>query len=93
MSLLNVQSRLSPGLLCVQRAGTAAPARARTVLAQEPGLQTSVIICIPQAGLVWTPSTSAPHPDTWGEEEGGRNGGGGRRIEQQCDREWQKQRK
>ncbi len=38
--LLNVQSRLSPGLLCIHWAGTAAAAaRETTLLADEPGLQ------------------------------------------------------
>lgn len=90
--LLNVHSRLSPGLLCIHRAGTAAPARAKNSPLRKARPAGSVIICIPRAGL-WTPSTHAPHPDTWEEEEEeekelGRNGegdGGGRRIEQQCD--------
>lgn len=63
---------VSVGLLHIHRAGTATPAKARTLLADEPGLQPLLSSVFPCAGL-WTPSTHAPHPDTW--EEGGREGG------------------
>ena len=52
--------------------------RARTLLAHKPGPQPLLSSVFPRARL-WTPSTSAPHPDTWegGREEGGREGWGG----------------
>lgn len=52
---------------------------------EELSLQTNqacrpVIICVSSAGL-WIPSTGAPHPDTWEEEEEEVGRGGGETVE------------
>lgn len=75
--LLNVHSRLSPGLQSIHWAGTAAPARVRAPPPQQKSQACNLcyhLYCIPFAGL-WTHSTHTPHPDTWEEDKGGRNEG------------------
>lgn len=77
--LLNVHSKLPACLLRIYRVGTSAPARARTLHREEPGLQTSVIICILYTAF-WTRSTNAPPrvQTPWeNDKEGRRNRGGG----------------
>lgn len=64
-ALLNVLSKLSPGLQHIHQPGTAFPAMREP---SEPGQHPLLSSGLPRAGL-WTPSSRAPHPDTWGEEE------------------------
>lgn len=79
--LLNVQSTLSPGLLCVQQAGTAALAGTRTLSAHEPGLQPllSSVLPVLVSGL---PQLMPPIQTPRGRRrEGGREGWKGEMVE------------